>query len=268
MSFETYENSVESGRPIELFHFSIGTEDFYYTSAEDTITYGGNVYVYRPLERNTVKQTARNNKGKLDVTLPTDDLVCSRFIGIVQPEPMELTITRFHRQDLLDGRVVWSGRMVQAVYKNDGRICQMTYIPSESVYSRQIPHYKYQGLCNHVIYDAGCKLVAATYQHTGTASGATGNLVTVAGIGAAKGNGWATGGKCTVNGEDRSVLDHTGDVLTLTLPFRLDPDGQTIDVFAGCDHSISTCNSKFSNSLNYGGFPFVPTKNPFRVGVR
>jgi len=36
---------------------------------------------------------------------------------------------------------------------------------------------------------------------------------------------------------------------------------------AGCDHSVSTCAARFDNLANYGGFPFIPTKNPFSTGV-
>jgi hypothetical protein len=32
---------------------------------------------------------------------------------------------------------------------------------------------------------------------------------------------------------------------------------------AGCDRTFATCQSKFGNSLNFGGFPWIPVKNPF-----
>jgi hypothetical protein len=39
--------------------------------------------------------------------------------------------------------------------------------------------------------------------------------------------------------------------------------GTTVTLFPGCDHTLATCSGKFSNTANYGGFPFMPTKNPF-----
>jgi hypothetical protein len=30
---------------------------------------------------------------------------------------------------------------------------------------------------------------------------------------------------------------------------------------------VSTCQSRFDNLDNYGGFPFIPLKNPFATGV-
>jgi hypothetical protein len=65
----------------------------------------------------------------------------------------------------------------------------------------------------------------------------------------------------------RLILSSSGDVLTLLLPFTSSPLGSTVIVFAGCDHTIATCKSKFNNVVNYGGFAFVPTKNIFQTGI-
>ena len=39
--------------------------------------------------------------------------------------------------------------------------------------------------------------------------------------------------------------------------------GDTIYLYPGCDRTLATCTAKFGNSANFGGFPFIPTKNPF-----
>jgi hypothetical protein len=39
--------------------------------------------------------------------------------------------------------------------------------------------------------------------------------------------------------------------------------GRAFEAFAGCDRTFATCQSKFGNSLNFGGFPWIPAKNPF-----
>ena len=64
------------------------------------------------------------------------------------------------------------------------------------------------------------------------------------------------------------ILAQSGDTMTLLLPFSLDVAGQDIDLFAGCAHDLTTCDVKFAATLNYGGFPFVPRKNPFNVTLR
>ncbi len=268
MTFEAYENSQQSGRPVELFHFSIGAEDFRYTSAEDVIYFGGYNYIPRQISRNSVKESGDAQGGTLSVELPLADLVCLRYIGIAEPAPMHLLVTRVHRDDLSDARTVWMGRLTSVAYTKNGTLAKMTFLPVKSGLRRQIPHYKYQALCNHVLYGSACQVVSGSFKFTGTASGASTSSITVVGLTASKGAGWATGGKCVVNGDARLILAQPTDVLSLSLPFRDDPDGQAIEVYAGCDHNHTTCDSKFSNAINYGGFPFVPTKNPFQTGVR
>ena len=34
--------------------------------------------------------------------------------------------------------------------------------------------------------------------------------------------------------------------------------GDTFDIFAGCDKQFATCKSKYSNHLNFRGFPHIP----------
>ena len=63
------------------------------------------------------------------------------------------------------------------------------------------------------------------------------------------------------------VLEQDGDDLTLVLPFHEDVLSEDVSVYAGCDHTIATCLAKFANDINFGGCPYVPTKNIFITGV-
>lgn len=46
-------------------------------------------------------------------------------------------------------------------------------------------------------------------------------------------------------------------VLQQSMPFQIMP-GDAYTVYAGCDKRLSTCSSKFSNVVNFRGFPHVP----------
>lgn len=268
MSFQEYEDSVESGQPIELYHFSIGAEDYYYTSCESSdITFGGHTYVSRQIARNSPDQSTEEGRGKLELILLSDDAVCSRYVGVPPPDTLFVVVTKFHRSDLLDGRIIWNGKIIAVSYTKDGALCKMTAVASESMVSQQIPTYTYQGLCNHFLYDANCQVLATSFKYTGTVSAVSGDTLTIDGLLAAKGADWAIAGKIVLGTDARLVRAQAGDVLTLSAPFPASPLGQSLDVYAGCDHTLATCNSKFANALNYGGFPFVPTKNVFQTGV-
>ena len=42
--------------------------------------------------------------------------------------------------------------------------------------------------------------------------------------------------------------------------------GAAITLYPGCDHTRATCAAKFANLDNFGGFPWIPTRNPFDGG--
>ena len=86
---------------------------------------------------------------------------------------------------------------------------------------------------------------------------------------ATKPNGFYIGGMLrSPNGVLSYVVDHVGAVFTLQrLSFSLQQEIDegfpfNVKLYPGCDHSRDTCWDKFSNGLNYGGFDFIPVKNP------
>lgn len=266
MTYASREASVESGQPVELFQFVIGAVTSRYTSAEDEITFGGNTYFPRQITRTDPQQSNDERRQQIEVTLPTDDEIAARFIGIVPGELMTLTITRFHRGDS-EAFILWSGKIMGAAYTKQGAMCTLRGVTTESSLARPIPHFKYQGLCNHVLFDTSCLVDKDDFKFTGMVQSASGNTITVPGIDSL-GATWAVGGYISSNETDFRLITHqNGDILTIMLPFHSSPVGLTVDVFAGCDHTLATCETKFSNELNYGGFPFVPTLNPFKSGI-
>lgn len=82
-----------------------------------------------------------------------------------------------------------------------------------------------------------------------------------------KPEGWFTGGTIrltTASGtHSRSILkdalDSTPPTLLIDAPFDtpLAP-GAEFELTAGCDYRLETCREKFSNTLNFRGFPHIP----------
>lgn len=269
MTYQAFEESIEGGRPIELFKFTVGSTIYRYTSSEDDHIppFDANTYFSRQIARSNPSQTTDDRRQQMSVTLPADDALAVRFIDIPPGQEVSLEITRYHRGDT-EAYIVWQGRIIGAGYSQGGGTCSLEGVTDEAAFSRPIPRFKYQGLCNHVLYDALCTVARASFKYTGTVTGVVGNTITVDGLLAAKGADWAVGGYIDNGSNDfRMVVSQAGDVLTMFVPFENSPDGTSVDVFAGCDHTINVCGSKFSNAVNYGGFPFVPTYNPFSRGL-
>jgi len=145
----------------------------------------------------------------------------------------------------------------------------LALIPINDAFDKEIPERTFQAACNNVLFDPDCKVVPASYLYTDTISAIVDNVVTVDGLAAAKGNGWATGGYTCFGVLDyRLILLQSGDDCTLVLPFHEDVLTESVTVYAGCNHSIAVCESKFSNEDNFGGCPYVPTKDIFRTGIK
>ena len=65
------------------------------------------------------------------------------------------------------------------------------------------------------------------------------------------------------------ITGHTGTQITIQrMPYSLitqfedEGAGTAISLYPGCDHTRETCKAKFDNLLNYGGFDWIPAKNP------
>lgn len=273
MTYQSQETSVEAGQPVELYTFTLGTLPFYYTSSEDEIPVGVNTFLPRAISRENTREDPSKRDQDFVVRLPTDDDVSRAFIGTLPGIRVSLKVQRFHRTDTPTPEVVtiFDGFVNAARFEKQGKECVLISRSVIASNGRTIPRRTFQGPCNHVLYDPlTCKVDdtdAAFRAATRTVTSQVGNLLTVSGISPAYADGWFTGGYVEdIAGNDfRLILDHTGGVLTLLIPFSTPPT--LVNVFAGCAHDIATCSAKFDNVLNYGGFPFVPNNNPFQTGL-
>lgn len=72
---------------------------------------------------------------------------------------------------------------------------------------------------------------------------------------------WLTGANAGTSGAvkaDRKSSDGSHSIVLWQQPARAVQPGDTFRVIAGCDKASSTCREKFSNFLNFRGFPHIP----------
>lgn len=264
MTFLTRERSIESGQPVELYEFTFGPDTWRYNDSIDEVVYGPNTYYPRPIQRNDPIIDGDNMAGaELQIELPTTDPVARKFIAIPEAYVMTLRLLRMHR-GVHEVWVLWHGRVTGASFKNQGRLCQLQSFPMETLLNRQIPRWRYQTMCNHVLYDKNCKIDPATWSRSRLITEQTGRIIKTVSIGEA--SLWARGGKLVIGNDPRTIINHQEDsgdsVLTLMAGYGYNVVGRTGVVYAGCDRTVDTCRTKFANVVNYLGFNFVPSKNP------
>jgi uncharacterized phage protein (TIGR02218 family) len=265
MAFVDYEVSVESGQPVELYALALGTTTwrFHNSLYGETISYGGNDYTPLTVSRGSIGGAQES----VSVTIPADHTYSLNFVEIAPGQLSTLTIYEFHRAEPASVQVKYKGIVRSISFGTEGFGTTLTVIPLTATFDKTIPDRTYQAQCNHVLFDSRCQVSASSFKHTDTASAAVLNVLTVNNL-SSKGSGWATGGYVAYGVLDfRLILNHTGNNCTLVLPFYQDVLGNSVDVYAGCAHDIGICNTKFSNEINFGGCPHVPTKEIFRTGL-
>ena len=267
MSFDAQEESQASGSPVELYTIAVGSSTYrHHTSIEDSVTIGG--YVYTSLAGLSREKIVPGDED-LTISLPTSHEFVGDYQQSAPGQKATITIRRYHRGDTSDPRVIYKGVLREITFEEDGAVSTLKLTPVAAAFKKTIPTDTFQATCNRVLFDSKCGLNRNDYLYSGVVTAVNGNLVTVSGLEAAKGDGWATAGYVTIGVLDyRMVVLQDGDDLELVLPFFVDVSGETVSVFAGCKHDVNTCESKFSNDINFGGFPYVPTKNIFVSGLK
>ena len=272
MAFDTFEESLASGQPVELYTFALLTETFYFSSAEESFSFEGNAYEPVAVSRTALVQGPESRKETITFTLPASHPLPRKFRSVPPGQRATLTIQRFHKPDGVDPErvTVFEGVVRSVGFTELNKKATIVCVPFIGGLSKTGPRFVFSGPCNNVLFDSRCKASSTSFRFVGTVGGINGDELTIPGLNA-NGDGWATAGTVTVGGVDwRTILDHTGDVIRLIRPFP--PDvlatllGSSVEVFAGCDRSYGTCRDKFLNDDNFAGFPTVPLRNP--VGAR
>lgn len=264
MAFADTETSPYSAAPIELFKF-IGTVATYrMTTYSQTVVSGTDTYTpLAGLKRTVLKVGTQEEENlALDIELPYDHPLVTAYAYQTAPPTLELELRRTHRDNPADSILMWKGKVLS--FSVAGRIAKLR-VPSLFAYilGGVTPAPRYQAPCNHILYDGRCSVDPTTFLHATTVTSITDNLITLASNPFS--DGLCNGGDMTfaAGGEARMVISNAVLDFTVTYPFSGLSIGSAVTIRQGCDHSYTTCKSKFSNGINFGGCPLVPDRNPF-----
>lgn len=259
MSFNPLEWSIFGGKPVELFRFSYGTTRYLYTSGDEDVSFSGEMYRAALITRSKISASTEISKNEVTITVPRDNAVAVLYLGTPPDAVINVTIRAFHKGDT-EFVVLWQGRITGVTF-----VDSEANITCESLFtSLRRPGLRamYQIPCRHELYSAMCGVISESHKVSTTVTAVNGNIVTVAA--SAMANGWATGGLFTTNsGAKRWIMKQQGGVLTLDNSVKGLAVGPSVAVYAGCAQSLDVCWNKFNNGLNFGGFPYIPDKNPF-----
>lgn len=264
-TFQDLETSVESGSRIELYTLAMGSTVYrMHNSVETTLVYAGDDF-----DRTSVKRGAiATGQEYLEIMLPGSHAFPLKFTEIAPGQTASMTIQSYHRDEPSDVRVIYKGVVRAVAFTQNMAHSALSLVPISEAMQRTIPERTFQAACNNVLFDADCKVSEGSHAYINQVLAIAGNIVTISNLETTKGDGWATGGYVAYGALDyRLVLEQDGDDLILVLPFTESILGENVSTYAGCDHSIAVCDVKFLNEINFGGHPYVPTKNIFLTGI-
>jgi len=265
MTYNAKESGLQTGNPVEFYEFQSGVDYYRYTSADSDLSEPEGVYSAIPISRTAVEATAEKARSGIKVSVPANAEIASIFNPMPPNNVVVLTIYRRHRNDVDDESIiVWKGRVLNVAW--NGQIADLS---CESLYtSIKRPGLRrlYQRQCPHVLYSPQCGVQKTVHSFSATVNEVTGTVIGLSTLSVGDGYlgggylEWDRGGGIT---ERRAIQSNVGVDVTINFPIIGMPVGALVRIWPGCDHTLSTCNSKFSNADNFGGFPHIPQKNPF-----
>lgn len=273
MTFEAYEESTETGQPVELYDIRIGAEVFLYTNNQLPITVSSLTYTPLAISRAKLSLSAEGHSAdRLEIRMPGDNAFVRKFVTIVPGKRAILILRRIHRIDAgLEVIVQYKGAVQSVSFSENADIASLQIAPLTAAKSRQMPRLTYQSLCGHMLYDERCKISdtdPAFEKFLIVEAVTAGGLVLQ--LDGANTFGFAdffVNGFVEYLGDFRLITAQAGELCTLLLPFNTSPLGIVVRCLAGCKHRGGDCKNKFDNYINFGGFPMIPTKNIFRTGL-
>lgn len=288
MSYEALDESVQDGQPVELFKFENIEDSFFYTSGENAVLFDGDNYI--PVALSRTEPTRENLQATESMTLqmPSSDAFVRRYVLTTPATQDRLTIFQFHSTDTPTPEVIvfFSGSV--ATVSHAGGLATVSLVPNGVVLRKTIPRQTCRSLCNHFLFDGRCQVNKGQFSINGLISGISvdGRAITVScGTNIVPDTGLQMSAQLATDSSffDLGIIarggvelkmieiaaDLTGNtvLLNLNVPFQTIQINDSVSLAAGCDHQAPTCISKFDNIPRFGGFPFVPGKNPFVDGV-
>jgi uncharacterized phage protein (TIGR02218 family) len=263
MTYDAQEMSTYDGSPLEVYLFDREGAQFWgYTSADEDQTYLGQSYSAIAIKRGKIEQSQDVIRNSLTITMPTTTEFIQQYISSPPTDRVSLTVRRFHFGDA-EVKSIWVGRVVNVSFKEFK--AEVRCEPVHSSLKRPTLRRFYQVSCPYLLYGNLCKLDADNFKLVTTLSGVSG-LNLVSSDFALVADGYYTGGYIELLDDGaynkRFITNHVGNTLTINLQLTSAVVGSSVNAYPGCSHNVTVCNSKFDNILNYGGQPWIPTKNP------
>jgi len=236
----------------ELYEFNLDGVYYTFTPKISTISFGGKTYIPTIISRSGITVSDNVLKNSLTIKFPRTNSFARLLLATNIENPVTFTLYR-------NGLVYWQGQVLNT--SASGLFIELECSSTYSKNTRPAITSRIQISCRHVLYGEACGAVKDTFAVAGTINTVSTDGQTLTLLAIAQPDNYFLNGEVLWNSQKRNIIKHVGLTLKLTSPFKLQPAG-IVTLYPGCDHLETTCETKFSNRINYGGFTKLPTKNP------
>lgn len=257
------------GHPFEIYEFIYGNKIYLYntTASEIKITIGLEdvTTIPAPISREAITLTSDIRRAQIVIHTPSNFEIANLFKTGTPASQIWVRIRRANRhRDSVT--IEWFGRVVAAEWAHSGAklFCESYYSAIQG--NSNMRYYGY--LCPHALFGERCKVNRENYRVTAVISGLDGNSITSP-VFATKPDHYFTGGYIVFSDDDSGIQhrqhinSHYDDTIKIVNKIPKLSVGKQIEVYPGCNRTLEECKNKFENHLNFGGFPWIPGRNPF-----
>lgn len=280
MSTEELEESTYRGEPVELYLFEYGgAQDFprlaYTDAAFDIETMVGDRglidFKAEYIERDEISVTETLDKTNLKIRVDESSDISDLFRVYPPAEVVSVTIFRCHWDEetgeTTEPAAIWVGRVLSC--SRESSVAELNCETVITSFRRTGLRRHYQYLCPHVLYGSSCGANQKDHTITREIVDSSPRSITVSGEVSDQYLGgivtWEVSDKPK---ERRTILKKEyksdSDETVLTVAGNPDSvyDGLEVELSKGCKHTLEDCREVFNNAPNFGGMPYIPTKNP------
>jgi uncharacterized phage protein (TIGR02218 family) len=235
-----------------------------FAALDTDVSWGGQVWTAAaPFDATAAEASRSLAAGQMEVAgiLASSDITAEALLNGLYDDA-EVTVLRVDWSSPIRGaEVVLAGR-IGRVSAGETRFEAELLLPAALLDRPALDLYSPE--CRVDLFSAPCGVAQGPWTRTGTISEVLSDTsFEVSGF--TEPAGWATYGRVTItsgpnNNAKREIRVHGANgLIELWEPFSAPLTvGTSVSIVAGCDKRLATCRDKFSNVLNFRGFPHVP----------
>lgn len=247
---------------IVLYEFGRSSQVWRYTSADRAINYGGHDWAPAAISDDGQRMTGEISADTLRITLPALVPVAQLFRAVPPSEEVFVTVYEYDPADA-DANVCWVGSISGVAFTGIHK-AELACDSLDASMQRPGLTLRYERSCVHTLFNSQCGVDKAAHALACNVSSLNGAAITVTLAGGGVPGDLSSYRYGAIEWDDdgatemRSIESVNGDALELLGGTYGLTTGMSVTLYPSCDGLRSTCNDRFHNIDNHGGFPHMP----------